>query len=161
MFETRLEKFDWFVKLDDDTYFSADNFKHVVRNLDPEAPAYLGHTSYHLDYPFNLGAGHAISRGTLRVLGPRLPGPDEAQDRKDFHCDRKLTWAEDWQFAKCLKKAGVATVVDSRDSLHRETFMAWLVSDNFLAVRRPDSNSWFWRCVGRCHECEPASQPAS
>jgi len=143
---TRIDEFDWFVKLDDDTYFSADNFRHRVRNLDPEQPHYLGHTSHHLDYPFNLGAGHAISRGTLRIVGPRFPSdPDPTKDIVGFHCPRKITWAEDWQMGKCLTLAGVGKVTNSRDAQNRETFMSWLLSDNFITVRRNDSTSWFWR----------------
>jgi len=91
---SRMDEFDWFVKCDDDTYFNCDNFKSVVRDLNPSDPHYLGHTSYHLPLPFNLGAGHAISRGTLAALGPRLAPADPKDDIPGFHCPRKISWAE-------------------------------------------------------------------
>jgi hypothetical protein len=145
VYETRLDQFAWFVKIDDDSYFSADNFRHLVKNLDPyNEPHYLGHTSYHLAAPFNLGAGHAISQYTLRKVGPRFARNPEKW-AMGYHCEPKATWAEDWQFGKCLQLANVGNVTLSQDALHRETFMAWLLRDNFITVRRNDSESWFWK----------------
>jgi len=56
-----VDEFDWFVKADDDTYFSGDNFKHLVRSLDPDAPHYLGHTAVRVHrsvFEDNADAGH-------------------------------------------------------------------------------------------------------
>ena len=78
--EHLLNDYDWFVKLDDDSYFCGENFKYMVKDLDPDGNWYLGHTVIYsarrVDDPqaeFNLGAGHALSRGSLRDLGPFLP----------------------------------------------------------------------------------------
>ena len=142
---SRINEFDWFVKLDDDTYFICDNFKVVVRELNPNDPHYLGHTSYHHDVPFNLGAGHAISRGTLAILGLHLPGPDRSKDKPGYTCSRARTWAEDLQLRRCLDTSGVGKVTDSKDKQHRETFLSWHLTDNFISVRRNDSTSWFWK----------------
>jgi len=144
--EKYLEDYQWFVKIDDDAYFNAHNFKFVVRSLDYRAPHYLGHTQHHL-YPrlFNLGAGHAISQGTLRTLGPHLPSADPSQDKPGFTCSRRHTWAEDVEFSHCLATAHVDKVTSSRDALQRESFVAFTPRDALVTVRRPDSVSWFWK----------------
>jgi len=90
-------KFDYYIKVDSDTYFSGLNFKHLVRNLNPDEPQYIGwfrnflfhcvftflffaaqltskpDISGHLDYHkaphrFNLGMSIAVSRGFFFAL---------------------------------------------------------------------------------------------
>ena len=102
--------------------------------------------------PFNLGAGHAISRGTLRAVGPRLPGNDDARNVPGYHCPRTVTWAEDWEMGRCLNMSGVGAVTDSRDARGRETFMAFLPKDNFMAIptwnatyNNTVARNWFWK----------------
>lgn len=52
-----LDDYEWFAKIDDDSYFSPDNFRHLTSTLDPEEYHYLGHTQYHWgpNNLFNLG----------------------------------------------------------------------------------------------------------
>ena len=151
--ENYLDKYDWFIKLDDDTYFVGDNFKSLVQNRNPDDHYYLGHTAYEVSKsvtdpkaPFNLGAGHALSRGSLRRLGPFLPNSNktlpEGHTRK---CDRWVSWAEDVKLSDCLWIAGIGGPTNSKDTTGRENFMSFPPQDNFVTVRRPDSKSWFWR----------------
>ena len=144
VYETYVDQYDWFVKVDSDSYFQADNFRHFVRNLDHNVFHYLGHQAYFKGpgNEFNLGAGYAISRQALKQLGPALPLTPDAQKKK---CSSWKSWAEDLKFAECLRIAGMSNVTNSRDPWERERFMAWYPTDNFVAVRRSNSTGWFWK----------------
>lgn len=141
--DTFLNDFDWFVKVDDDSYFSTHNFKYMVRNYNSSDLHYLGHTQYHHGPRnlFNLGAGYAVSRETLRRASPYFPNRPENFKEK---CHPTDTWAEDAQFAHCLRQANVGNPTNSRDSKSRETFNLFPPVDTLTLVRRPDSSSWVW-----------------
>ncbi|ETO36008.1 hypothetical protein RFI_01054 [Reticulomyxa filosa] len=61
---------EWFLKIDDDTFFSAVNFKGFARYFNPDKEWYFGHTLLHLwqskNIAFNSGTCYAISRETLK-----------------------------------------------------------------------------------------------
>ena len=69
-----IDEAEWFLKLDDDTFFSPVNFKGFARYFNPDKKWYFGYTSLHNweDYNvvFNTGSCYAISRGALRKLVP-------------------------------------------------------------------------------------------
>jgi len=71
-----LEKYDWFLKIDDDTFFSPNNFRNYAQYYDPLRPWYFGHTLLHLwddfNIIFNAGACYVLSQGALRLLTPVL-----------------------------------------------------------------------------------------
>jgi len=105
---------------------------HVKDPLDPTAP-------------FNLGGTYAVSRGTLRRVGPfladskkRLPPGSKKK------CHRYKSWAEDVNFGDCLQLAGVGTPNRTLDEWGRESFTSGTVMLPFWTVRRNDSSSWFW-----------------
>ncbi|KAH9257281.1 hypothetical protein BASA81_004438 [Batrachochytrium salamandrivorans] len=138
--------YDWFVKVDDDSYFSGANFKHMVKDFNPEDYYYLGHQMHEVnkraDDPrawFNLGAGHALSRASLRKMALYLPNSDSPNRvPKDQQCPPTNTWAEDVELSTCLHIVGdIGYPNNSRDAWGRENFMALLPADNFLATRHP------------------------
>lgn len=149
--ETFADDFDWFVKLDDDTFFSGDNFKSLVNGLNPNDLYYLGHTAYHgqptkPNSAFNIGAGHAISRGTLRQVAPFLPESKKSLPAGNYtKCPETETWKEDVQLSECLYIAQAGRPNNTRDAWGRENFLSFIPLDNFVTVRRPNSHSWFWR----------------
>jgi hypothetical protein len=145
-YENHLEQFEWFVKVDSDSYFSADNFRSMVKSIDPDEHHYFGHTAYFKGHhkEFNLGAGYAISRGTLRKLGPYLPSTQSGLSAAQ-KCAKWNSWAEDHMFSECLRISGSFHLSESKDSHGRETFMAFKPIDNFVAVRRANSTGWFWK----------------
>ncbi len=61
---------EWFLKIDDDTFFSPVNFKGYARYFNPEQPFYMGNTLMHLwqsrNIVFNAGGCYALSRESLR-----------------------------------------------------------------------------------------------
>lgn len=141
-----LNDFDWFVKLDDDSYFVPSNFKYFVKDFNPEEFYYLGHVMHEFMKPindpkalFNLGAGHALSRASLRRLSQYLPKSDvENAAPVEKQCPNWMTWAEDVFLGECLHLAGgIGHPNHTRDEWGRERFMAFTPSSNFLTIRRP------------------------
>lgn len=134
-------QYDWFVKLDDDSYFSAENFKHLVSNFNPHDYYYLGHAIYSGSHGFNLGGGYALSQALLRSIAPYLPTSSRNQTSNNHNnnkCEATETWYEDVEMSKCLHliAAAAGTPNNSRDVWHRETFMAFTPENNLFTVRR-------------------------
>ena len=42
MYDNFTDKFDWYLKVDDDSYIIMENMKHVLRQLNPNQPVYIG-----------------------------------------------------------------------------------------------------------------------
>ena len=67
-----LEDAEWFLKIDDDTFFSPINFKGFARYFNPNKKWYFGNTMMHQwqgsNIVFNAGACYALSRGALKKL---------------------------------------------------------------------------------------------
>ena len=42
MYSNFTDKFDWYLKADDDTFIILENLKHMLRQLNPGQPVYLG-----------------------------------------------------------------------------------------------------------------------
>jgi glycoprotein-N-acetylgalactosamine 3-beta-galactosyltransferase len=145
-YEHHLEAYEWFIKVDSDSYFSADNFRYLASKYHPDGIHYLGHTAYFKGHrnEFNLGAGYAISRGALRRLGPYLPLTQSSVSTVN-KCASWHSWAEDFMFSECLRISGNLQMTESKDSHGRETFMAFKPLDNMIMVRRTNSTGWFWK----------------
>jgi len=162
---------DYYVKIDTDAYFSGFNFKLLVgtsardcrrcthkacctqANLSSDASHYIGHVTWHKAPDlFVLGATIAISRGALRRLGPHLPTVPSTppNNTKTIKCVAKNSWAEDWQFYKCLRVAGVHRPTLTFDKRGREHFFIYRVSST---LRSSDDGAWLWagkpRFIGR------------
>ena len=155
---TYADDYDWFIKLDDDSFFVTENFKLWARDLDPENEFhYVGHSvSQSNTQPlFNLGAGHGVSRKTLKAIAPYLPDTKGSPIPDDKRCARTVTWAEDVEFRNCLMHVGNAInepklwiPTETRDRHGRYRFMAFPPNDNIVTVKRPDSTGWFWKGKG-------------
>eukprot|EP00494_Astrolonche_serrata_P004574 UN04587 len=70
-----VDEAEWFLKIDDDTMFSPENFKGFTRYLDPEEKYYIGHTILwrwqSSNIIFNSGSCYAMSRGAItELVGP-------------------------------------------------------------------------------------------
>ena len=90
--------------MDDDVFFSPENFKFLVRGLDPLQNYFLGHIAYQQENngistkstPFNLGGTYALSKAAARLLLPHLPSAKMHLERT---CRPSSSWAEDVHFA--------------------------------------------------------------
>lgn len=108
-----LDKADWFLKADDDTYVIVENLRLLLSRFSPDKPVYLGRRFrrfVHQGY-MSGGAGYVLSRESVRRYVRALHHGTCTQS----------TSAEDLLLGFCLQKLGVPAG-DSRDHQHRETF---------------------------------------
>ncbi|XP_064866351.1 glycoprotein-N-acetylgalactosamine 3-beta-galactosyltransferase 1-like isoform X2 [Oncorhynchus nerka] len=108
-----LDKADWFLKADDDTYVIVENLRLLLSRFSPDKPVYLGRRFrrfVHQGY-MSGGAGYVLSRESVRRYVRAL---------HHGTCTHS-TSAEDLLLGFCLQKLGVPAG-DSRDHQHRETF---------------------------------------
>jgi len=139
LYMNMLNDYDWFVKLDADSFIFANNFKAFVRDLDPARPYYTGHITYHKSPDLiALGATIAISRGTLAAIGPILP----ATPHNETKCVSKLAWSEDWQFYKCLREKQVHKPYLAFDAFGRDRFFIRPITTELSAYR---DFTWLWQ----------------
>jgi hypothetical protein len=134
--EMFLEDYDWFVKLDYDSFFIPSNLLWLtkLKEWTPESDVYFGHLIFEQSRPinqpraqFNLGAGYGVSRGLLRKVYPFLPTAkveSGASQKQNPGCEEKNRWGEDYRFADCLRAAVPNLIPNSTlDPSGRETFL--------------------------------------
>ena len=148
--QEKLDEADWFLKIDDDTFFSAINFKGFVRYLNPEQPYYLGHTLMHLwksrNIVFNAGSCYALSRASLRVLTPvfsssRFLRPKRVDSRAVSLCIHRRGQFEDPSLGACLHMFGIEPL-DTTTAQHRDRFSP-LNEVGMFTLRKGDW--WYFR----------------
>ncbi|XP_020326457.2 glycoprotein-N-acetylgalactosamine 3-beta-galactosyltransferase 1-like [Oncorhynchus kisutch] len=108
-----LDRADWFLKADDDTYVIVENLRLLLSRFSPDKPVYLGRRFrrfVHQGY-MSGGAGYVLSRESVRRYVRALHHGACTQS----------TSAEDLLLGFCHQKLGVPAG-DSRDHQHRETF---------------------------------------
>ncbi|XP_060085085.1 glycoprotein-N-acetylgalactosamine 3-beta-galactosyltransferase 1-like [Ylistrum balloti] len=114
LYKYYLNKYDWFLKADDDTYVVMENLRYLLSHYPTDKAGYLG-------YHFKLfvtqgymsgGAGYVINKQALKQVVER--------GFKFNHC-REDGGDEDVEIGKCLQASNV-TVFSSLDKFQRETF---------------------------------------
>ncbi|XP_071097838.1 glycoprotein-N-acetylgalactosamine 3-beta-galactosyltransferase 1-like [Haliotis cracherodii] len=70
IYKHHLDKYDWFLKADDDTFVVMENLKFLLSHYDPTEGVYVGHLfkKYTKWGYMSGGAGYVISRPALRLL---------------------------------------------------------------------------------------------
>ena len=131
--EMHLNDFDWFVKLDSDSFFVANNFRYWVehRKWDPNTVLYFGHTMFEQSRSinltraqFNAGAGYGVSRRLLQLMYPYFPTTRSSFVPVRKRCPEWHRWGEDVKFADCLRVAFPTLLPNNtRDDLGKETFL--------------------------------------
>jgi hypothetical protein len=157
MEENFVQDFDFFAKVDDDTYFNADNLRLFCSDKSSHQVWYLGHYLHGAYIPiedptgkFNLGGAYVISKAALQQVGPFFPDSNKTMPllvngRPSAKCRRSRTWAEDIVFANCLRSCGIPGPNNSRDSHQRNHFMLSTPLDALQRVQRDDG--WVWKGV--------------
>ncbi|CAD6198648.1 unnamed protein product [Caenorhabditis auriculariae] len=111
-----LNNFDWFMKVDDDTYIIMEHLKELLAKYSPDDPVALGHKmrlGSHikgLEYHSG-GAGYVFTRESLRRFVKTVQMLEENRDK---HVDLGL---EDVHTAYVWKKANVTIVETSDENL--------------------------------------------
>ncbi|ETO23130.1 hypothetical protein RFI_14056 [Reticulomyxa filosa] len=146
---------EWFLKIDDDTFFSPINFKGFVRYLNPFQPYYLGHTLLHLweklNVVFNSGSCYALSKESLRRLTPifskpQFLYPDASRQERGTKCfclcmHRRKAF-EDPAMGVCLHSLGIDPI-NTMDEHLRERFSP-LREQSVSSIKRKD-DFWYWK----------------
>lgn len=139
IFEHYRERFDWFLKADDDTYVIVDNVRYFLATKDTNEPSYFGNM-FHIpkseikfDY-MSGGAGYVINKEALRMFMSVM----YTESLCPFH-GVAMEYPEDVMVGYCLKKAGV-TARSSLDSMGRARFLPLRFIDHINGVTMAD---WF------------------
>lgn len=150
----------WFIKIDDDTWFSAHNFRGFAQYFNPDIAYYMGHTLLHewqrRNIIFNAGACYALSRATLLALKESeifeseaflrddqrsRDIPEQRIEWRDYCVDRRYA-QEDPTIGICLKSIGIWPM-NSLDNQFRQRFHIFSPTDLGEKIEKEDT--WFWR----------------
>ena len=152
--DLHLSEIEWFVKLDQDSFFIPQNFIHLVheKKWDSENLAYFGHTIYEQSRRvtdaralMNVGAGYGISRRMLRELTPYFPNNSHSNIPKQRRCTDLIRWGEDMKFADCVHTVFPTFIPNStKDKWNRENFVPYEPNAH-MKMSWGDSAPWFWR----------------
>ena len=121
-FKEELDRYDWFMKADDDSYVILENLRYFLSIYSHGNPVFFGHhfkNDVDQGY-FSGGAGYVISREALRRFG----------NRKHGDCASDYGY-EDVEFGRCMEKLGVKPG-DSRDALGRSRFHPLDIHKHFV-----------------------------
>uniref|UniRef100_A0A0N4ZR26 N-acetylgalactosaminide beta-1,3-galactosyltransferase n=1 Tax=Parastrongyloides trichosuri TaxID=131310 RepID=A0A0N4ZR26_PARTI len=95
--KTHGDKFDWYIKADDDTYFIMENLRAFLMNKDPNKHGYYGFRMVAGTLYFSGGAGYVLSKATVKVLVEQL-----FEDPK--YCRQVDAAFDDVEVGACLSK---------------------------------------------------------
>ena len=125
------QAYDWFMKVDDDTYVIVENLRYMLSTHKASEPMFFGHHfKPHVKQGyFSGGGGYVISKEALIRFGKRSKGA----------CSRD-GGAEDVEFGKCMENLGVTTG-DSRDALGRSRFHCF----NLHTHLRGNYPDWYYQ----------------
>ena len=110
----KYDRYDWYLKADDDSFIFVDNLKTFLADKRPNEPITYGYNfvAFVQDGYHSGGAGYVISNEAMKRVGKQL------NENKEF-C--KVSGAEDVDMALCLRNLGVK-IGNSTDDFGRERF---------------------------------------
>ncbi|CAH0564897.1 unnamed protein product [Brassicogethes aeneus] len=133
------DKYDWFLKADDDTYVIVENLRLLLEPYSPNTPIYFGlkFKPYVKQGYMSGGAGYVLSKESVRrfVL--------EAIPNKKL-CKQSNSGAEDVEIGKCLAAVNV-TAGDSRDTDGSFRFLSF--NPEHHLTHKKSEKFWYWQYV--------------
>ncbi|XP_076457813.1 glycoprotein-N-acetylgalactosamine 3-beta-galactosyltransferase 1-like isoform X2 [Babylonia areolata] len=132
LYQHELDKFDWFIKADDDSYLIVENLRLLLSRYSPDNPVYLGHHYQSKRWKagngyMSGGASYVLSRQALRIMVEKgLP--------ENGGVCRPQEPDEDVEVGKCLYALGIQphTTVDVYG---RETFHPGHLQEAYFTAR--------------------------
>ena len=106
MYEKLLDKYEWFLRADDDVYVNTDKLSNFLRSLDSNKLHFIGHSAFgrsHEEGKLGLannssycmgGPGIVLNRKTLALMGPHI----------EYCMNHLYTEHEDTELARCVYK---------------------------------------------------------
>ncbi|XP_052245939.1 glycoprotein-N-acetylgalactosamine 3-beta-galactosyltransferase 1-like [Dreissena polymorpha] len=136
VYENYLDKADWFLKSDDDTYVIVENLRYLLEDKNATKPIFFGREfkPYVKNGYMSGGAGYVLSKESLKRFYNGLG--DSSKCRQD------AGGAEDLEMGKCLQEVGVVPM-DSRDELQRERFHPFVPEHHLIPDILP-KDMWYW-----------------
>lgn len=114
------DKFDWFLKTEDDTYIVMENLRYLLYAYDPMEPLAFGHlinsSEVKQGYLAN-GAGYVLSKAALKRLYEGL----NSTTKCTYLNGNEALPNDDLHIGKCLEEMRVLAV-DSRENKTKERF---------------------------------------
>lgn len=137
VFDHHISDYDWFAKLDDDTYLVVENLRYFLQDKDPNKPLYFGRRfKPYVDQGYmSGGAGYVLSKEAVRRFAEKAVKDTE-------HCRGDAGGAEDLEMGKCLQAVGVEAA-DTRDELGRERFHPFVPEHHLIPGILP-ADMWYW-----------------
>lgn len=160
--ERLLDKFEWFIKLDEDSLFVPQNFVSMIiqNKWTHQQLVYFGSRIFEQSRPihqfraqFNLGAGYGVSQQLLREMTPYFMNNSHSSVPVSNRCPEWLRWNEDVKFADCIRIVHPSFVPNrTTDSYRRDHFLPF-EPHMHLKMSFGEFVPWFWRGKSR-HEHE-------
>ena len=121
MYEKLLDKYEWFLRADDDLYVNADKLFKFLHSRDSKKLHFIGHCAFGRSHErgklglatnksFCMGGpGIVLSRKTLAVMGPHI----------DYCMNHLYTAHEDTELARCVYKfVGIPCTLGKKVWMH-------------------------------------------
>ena len=122
-----IDKADWFVKVDDDTFLFVNHLKKFTQYYNPKIPRYFGHTILNywksLNIVFNAGLAYVLSREALERVAVKLRNLPTWKDGMPYDaCQDREAAPEDATMAICLHSVGI-NADNTLDAQGRQRFL--------------------------------------
>lgn len=143
--EKYIDKAEWFVKVDDDSYLFVDNLRHFAKFYNPNVPHFFGHTlpfRWKQDnIVFNSGVAYVLSRESLSRLAPVLRNMPQWKGGYRDRCVDRDGAGEDTSMGICLRSIGI-NPDNTLDHEYRQRFLLFSREGHERQKRR--SGTWYW-----------------
>lgn len=143
-----INKAEWFLKVDDDTFLFPDHLRGFTEFYNPNIPRYFGHTIMHRwkneNIVFNTGLAYVLSREALLQLAVLLRNmPSWKPGLPVELCHDRKGAGEDSSISICLKNVGIIPD-NTLDQQGRQRFFPFQLQAHY-SHKRDDEESWFWK----------------
>jgi len=137
LYHNYLDRADWFLKADDDTYVVVENLRYMLQPHNHSEPVYFGckFKPYVKQGYMSGGAGYVLSKEALKRFATK-----GLKDKTGITCRTDDGGAEDVEMGKCMEGLGVKAG-DSRDSIGRGRFFPFVPEHHLIAGHMPPD---FW-----------------
>lgn len=130
------DKFDWYVKTDDDTYLVAENLEKYLKTLDPNKPIYAGfRLKPYLKHGYGSGSLYILSRTAVKIFVDSL-----YNDTQKCPFDR----TEDVGMGRCLANAEIYPI-KGRDEQDRGRFHIFDALNTYKANDTAENFEFYYK----------------